>query len=354
MSGSSLDGLDICYAEIKTGEPFTYSLLYAETIAYTRDQLIRIKNFNKDPHADHTADDAFMAGIFADCVNRFVHRHAIKTIDFISSHGHTLFHYPEQGITCQLGDGKIIAEKTGQEVIWNFRQADIDAGGQGAPLVPVCDAYFFPHYDACLNIGGIANISYRQNGERIGFDICAANQLLNYGASLCDLEYDKDGMLAAGGSVNTTLLEKMNNVPVFLRTGPVSLDNNFIRDTFIPMLQKSGISIADQLATSVEHIAMQIGRIIRRQIEVNHLDPDNYRILVTGGGAFNSFLISRLIKYSGIRIQLPETTLINFKEALAMCLMGVLRKENIPNFLPSVTGAKYPVCGGDIANKNEF
>ena len=348
MSGSSLDGLDIAYCKITTSGNYEFEIIAADTIPFSPEQITYLKNIQPDVHRDYTAEHDFFANLSAAAIRVFLNKYQLEKPHAIASHGHTVFHYPALGKTLQIGDGNRIATLTGITTIYNFRQADIDAGGQGAPLVPLCDARFFNNYHACLNIGGIANISFETEAGRIGFDICGANQLLNYIAGTVGLEYDENGELAAEGQVDTSLLEELNNCSYFNLPFPKSLDNHFVRKYFIDRIAASRIPVNDKLATAVEHMAQQIAAVILKQqnIEIP------YRLLVTGGGAFNGYLISRIEQAAQIKIQLPTIQLIQYKEALAMCLMGVERLKNKANFLPSVTGAKTAVCGGDIATPN--
>lgn len=348
MSGSSLDGMDIVYTEITAGDHYTFKIIEAETFPYSAE----IKNFlsqiSPDPKADISDADFRFAVLSAGYLNEFITKHHIDHIDFIASHGHTIFHYPEKNITCQIGNGKKIAEATGYPTISNFRQKDLDAGGQGAPLVPLCDELFFSSYDSCLNIGGIANISFKKNGVRTGFDICAANQLLNFCAAEAGLAYDAGGELAEQGSVDQVLISKLNGRAFFHINPPKSLDNNRIKTEMIVLFELSHLRVEDKLATATEHIAYQVAAIVKSHLKDEQIPAEKYQMLVTGGGAYNQFLINRIEKLSGIHIQLPSTQVIEFKEALAMCLMGVLRWNDQPNFLPSVTGAAHAVSGGDI------
>ncbi len=348
MSGSSLDGLDMVYCAIENTGKYNFDLIVAETFEYDVRTKNYLKNIAADINKDYEKEHYFFAEITAEFINKFIEKNKINIVDFIASHGHTIFHYPENKKTLQIGDGKRIMELTGISTIYNFRQADIDAGGQGTPLVPVCDQMFFSNYDACLNIGGIANISYNIDGERLGFDICAANQLLNYCAAELNMQYDEDGKLASAGDVNDDLLEQLNDFDYFRKTPPKSLDNNHLQKYFFPLLDKFEIRVEDKLNTVVEHIAVQIAKMIMIHRKVDMIPKEDYNLLVTGGGAFNKYLIENIEIFSGIKIKLPDVEIIQFKEALAMALMGVLRWENNPNFLPSVTGANHAVCAGEI------
>ncbi|HMX03768.1 MAG TPA: anhydro-N-acetylmuramic acid kinase [Chitinophagales bacterium] len=347
MSGSSLDGVDIALCEIKLEAQSSFEIIAAETYKYANQEISYIKSLLPVITDDHHAAHTFFAEIFARHITQFLKLFPDRQIDFIALHGHTLLHFPAQGVSLQLGDPQLMANILGIPVIAHFRQADIDAGGQGAPLVPMCDVIFFKQYDACLNLGGIANISFESASGRIGFDVCACNQLLNYCAAMAGLDYDPEGELAAAGMIDQDLLDQLNAVPYLDMPWPKSLDNHFVHRAFIDTIAKSTIPLNDKLATAVEHIAIAIAAVIIAQPERRPLHQ--YQLLVTGGGAYNTFLIERIAANAGIKITLPGDKIIQYKEALAMALMGALRIQSKPNFLQSVTGAKTAVSGGVIA-----
>lgn len=342
MSGSSLDGLDIAYCKIQTEDNYQFQIVNAETYLYTDSEKNFLKQLPADINKNYQKEEVEFAEISAKYVNAFLQKNTELKIDFIASHGHTVFHFPEKGKTLQIGDGNILAQKTAHIVINNFRQKDIDAGGQGAPLVPIADEYFFKNYDACLNIGGIANISYQHKNQRVGFDICAANQLLNYAASFLGLEYDTEGALAESGKMNLELFKQLNQIEYFKLPLPKSMDNSFIKEKMFPLVEKCNASMQDKLHSITKHIAFQIAKNLPAQKHTS------FQLLVTGGGAFNTFLLKQIEEAASIKIQLPSKNIIDFKEALAMALMAVLRWQNKNNFLPSVSGAAYAVCAGDI------
>ncbi|MBC8172610.1 MAG: anhydro-N-acetylmuramic acid kinase [Chitinophagales bacterium] len=348
MSGSSLDGLDIAYCKIETGSNYFFEILCAENFPFSPELLQWLKQTRSNTNENYKTQSAAFGKYCGEKVMEFCLKNKIPHVDFIASHGHTILHAPEKGITLQLGDGKSISDSAQKNVISNFRQADIDAGGQGAPLVPIADEFLFPSWHACLNIGGITNISYRIKEERIGFDICAANQLLNYFANQWGFAFDTGGHIAESGKVDPALFSLLNANAYFQKPFPKSLDNSWIKNNLINKIEESDISVPDKLATATEHIAFQIAAVIKEQIQTQNILRSEYKLLITGGGVYNSFLLKRIKNLSGIHIQLPADNLIQFKEALAMCLMGVLCREKKPNFIPSVTGAKYAACGGEI------
>ncbi len=264
--------------------------------------------------------------------------------DFISSHGHTVFHQPGKGFTFQIGDGAAIAAEALLTVVCDFRTTDVALGGQGAPLVPVGDRLLFSEYDFCLNIGGIANISAEMNGERIAYDICPANQLLNRLAAKLGFEYDKDGAFAREGQLIEDLLKKLNGFFFYKKNFPKSLGNENVAEYFFPILDESSYSLQDKLRTCTEHIAHQIAEAI------NGENSSVKSILVTGGGTFNKFLIELVEEKTHHKIILPEAEIIKFKEAVVFAFLGVLRMRNEVNVLKSVTGAKRDSVSGAVYN----
>tara|TARA_Y100001968_G_C19341750_1_gene709873 strand:+ start:1 stop:1029 length:1029 start_codon:yes stop_codon:yes gene_type:complete len=339
MSGTSMDGLDIsCSQYYKKKNIWNFKLIASETIPYNQKiKLDLLKTFNQDYNIIEM--DTQFGLVLSDFVSQFLKKYNLS-VDLISSHGHTIFHNPQKGYTKQIGLGSVIAKKTGIPVVCNFRQQDIDFGGQGAPLVPIGDKLLFGEYDSCLNLGGITNISFDWNSDRLAFDISPCNIILNYLANKTGEEFDKFGHIAQNGIVNTTLLEQLNTLSYYDLRMPKSLGKEYIDAFFIPIIDKSNIKIQDLLCTFVEHIAIQIGYVF-----------DMYQItncLVTGGGAFNHYLISRISQVSNIEIVIPTSNVVNFKEAIIFGFLGVLRLLNQNNCLSSATGASKDHCSGDI------
>jgi len=259
--------------------------------------------------------------------------------DLIASHGHTIFHQPSAGLTFQAGNGVYIAKKTKTLTIADFRQGDVALGGEGAPLVPAGDRLLFPEYTYCLNLGGFANISYEKNMSRIAFDICPVNFILNYLANEIGLQYDNNGELGSRGNVDTELLTSLNQIEYYRKPPPKSLGREWTEQFFIPILSASKISVYDKIATVYKHIAIQISRVI----------TDNKgSVLITGGGAFNYFLINSIGNNSNARLILPDNQEIKFKEALIFAFLGLLRYLGEINCYSSVTGAGYSSSGGVI------
>ena len=338
MSGSSLDGLDLALVKfIEEGEHYDFQILAAETLPYPNFWKTQLSEaFHKQPE-DLVQLDKDYGRYLGEQVLTFAKKHN-ATPNFVASHGHTIFHKPEQHYTLQIGDGQELAKACGFLVINDFRNEDVSKGGQGAPLVPIGDKLLFSDYEICLNIGGIANVSYDENGQRIAYDLCIANQALNYLAQMKGLDYDRDGQLARSGEVNMDLLKRLNKHPFYGQLPPKSLGREFFEENQKDLLKD--LSVEDLLATFTEHIALQIA------LGVSHLPKG--KILVTGGGARNQFLMERLQARTSHEVVIPEKTIIDYKEALVFAFLGLLRLEGKTNVLASVTGAESDSCSGKI------
>ena len=361
MSGSSLDGLDIALVRFRPAdgpsaeEKYIFQILQAETLPYPDHWKKQLAEAFQQQPQDLVQLDKDYGKYLGEQVRNFAQKHKAKP-DFVASHGHTIFHRPEEHYTLQIGDGQALANACGFTVVNDFRTEDVGKGGQGAPLVPIGDKLLFGDYEMCLNIGGIANISYDENGKRIAYDLCIANQALNYLAQMEGLDYDKDGNLARSGKVDFGLLKKLNNSPFFLQEPPKSLGREYFEMYQKGLLDEgrgtaghetrdygtrdADLSIADMLATFVEHIALQIA------IPISLLPKG--KILVTGGGARNKFLMERLQARTKHEVIIPEKEIIDYKEALIFAFLGLRRLEGKTNVLASVTGAESNSCSGKI------
>jgi anhydro-N-acetylmuramic acid kinase len=268
--------------------------------------------------------------------NEFINTNRLE-VDLVSSHGHTIFHQPQSGFTCQIGDGAAIAAECQKTVVCDFRSLDVALGGQGAPLVPIGDKLLFSNYEYCLNLGGIANISFSKNDNHIAFDICPVNQVLNRLASEFGFEYDNGGQLAQKGKILPQLLKELNNLPYYQQSYPKSLGKEWVDSAIWPIIsQYQGIE--NILCTFTEHAGIQIGDALN--------NPG--RALVTGGGTHNDFLIERINHYAKADIIIPDKKIIDFKEALIFAFLGLLRFEKQINTLKTATGAKKNSSGGCI------
>ena len=375
MSGSSLDGLDIACVEFtEQAGKWSFEIVKTGCYPYPEDWADRLRGAVDLSAREYQLLHTEYGHYTGQLVNQFIEAHQLQyTIALVSSHGHTSFHLPARKMTAQLGDGAAIAAETKLPVVSDLRAMDIAFGGQGAPIVPIGEKILLPEYDLFLNIGGIANISFRPHpnpiqkeraskppshiGERslgdevfIAFDVCPANRVLNMLANDAGKSFDTGGEMAASGIVNTQLLETLNALEYYRKPYPKSLANDFGTGILYPIIKKAGISTANALRTCTEHIAIQVGRsagLFKNQQPAG----GGRRLLVTGGGAFNHFLVSRIgenLKDQEIETVVPSEDLVNYKEAVIMAFIGVLRWRQENNVMASVTGASRNSIGGAL------
>ena len=342
MSGTSLDGLDIAHVAFEMDDIIgdNFKLLSSKTYQIPEELLTQILEIDNYSVPAICILDKKIGLFFAQCVNLFISENKIpkNSIQAIASHGQTILHQPQNGFTLQLGCGSTLAFQTGINVINDFRTKDIIAGGQGAPLVPIGDFGLFKSLaDGFLNIGGFANISYKENNTIRAFDICPGNLPLNKLVKSKGLSYDKNGQLAESGDINFFLLDLLNSLDYYQKEGPKSLGTEWLEEHFYPLL-KFDKEIENNLRTVVEHEAIQIAQKLN--------DVKLKTVLITGGGAKNKFLIDRISHYFNGKVNLPDTDTIDFKEAIVFAYLGALYLEKRPNSISSVTGASRDmVCG---------
>ena len=329
MSGTSLDGIDLVYVKFLKKEYSFFEIIHTETVSYTKEWKQVLKQAIHLSSKELLDLDVVYGKHLGSVLVNFISNYKITEIDFIASHGHTILHQPEEGITLQIGSGSEIAKITQQKVVSDFRTQDVNLGGQGAPLVPIGDELLFSKYDFCLNLGGFSNVSFKKESKRIAFDICPVNIVLNHYANKIGLEYDENGSIASEGYLNRSLLEKLNTLAFYNKEAPKSLGLEWVQQEIFPLIDTIEEDISSVLRTFVAHIAIQISKIIK----------DSDSVLITGGGVFNSFLIQEIENYSNIKIVQASDTLINYKEALIFALLGMLKVDNQINCLKSVTGA---------------
>lgn len=340
MSGTSLDGLDICFAKFwKESSFWKFEILKAETVTYPKVLEEQLRNSihlsSQDILALHSEYGFYLGQITDD----FIKKNQLTNVDLIASHGHTVFHQPQRKFTLQIGDGRAIKLQTQIPVIYDFRSQDVLLGGNGAPLVPIGDEYLFSDYDACLNLGGFSNISFKINEERIAFDIAPVNIILNKLVQEFGKNYDENGDLARKGNINVQLLEQLNSLEFYAQSHPKSLGIEWCNANVFPLF--SAIGSLDILATFTEHAAEQISRIFN----INQFK----KVLFTGGGTYNDYLIEKIRSKTQTEIIIPENQIIDFKEALIFAFMGVLRLNNETNVLASATGSLHNHSSGIIA-----
>lgn len=354
MSGSSLDGLDIVYAEIhENGGKWSYDIIHADCYAYAEEWIGKLKGAIFLNALDYQLLHTEYGHYLGEQVNRFIDEHQLHyKVALVASHGHTTFHVPARKMTAQLGDGAAIAANTKLPVVSDLRAMDIALGGQGAPIVPIGEKLLLGDYDYFLNIGGIANISVNSaTSAYIAFDICAANRVLNMLAASLGFDYDDNGNIAASGKPDPGLMDKLNELEYYRQPWPKSLANDFGTDIVYPLVVGAGLNLADALATYTEHIAIRVKMSIGQIRESVSVGPGQQKMLITGGGAFNSFLVQRLRDHLtawDIGIVIPDEKLVKNKEALIMALIGVLRWREEINVFSSVTGSSRDSVGGAL------
>lgn len=348
MSGSSLDGLDIVFAEFEEyGGKWQYTILAADCYAYSEQWMNRLQAATQLSAYDYMLLHTDFGRYVGEQVNQFIQAHQLEhKVQLIGSHGHTTFHVPHLGMTGQIGDGATIAAVTGINVVSDLRAMDVALGGQGAPIVPMGEKLLLAQYPFLLNLGGIANIS-RQGENYVAFDVCPANRVLNMLVNQLGHAYDDGGTIAASGQLNTALLTKLNALDYYQQPFPKSLANDYGTDIVFPLIQSAGLSIPDALRTYTEHIALQLGYSIAGL----HAGSQPAQLLATGGGAHNHFLIQRIqaaLSTLQIEVVVPDAKLINYKEALVMGLLAVLRWREENTVLHTVTGATRSSIGGAV------
>lgn len=342
MSGTSLDGIDLAWCEFsETDGGWKHCIRKATTIPYDPSFKERLAHATELSAYDYALLDNQLGHLIADHINHWIAQD--EKPDFIASHGHTVFHQPTIGLTTQIGSGAVIASLTGITTVCDFRTSDVALHGQGAPLVPIGDELLFGQFDACLNLGGFSNISYRQGNERIAFDVSPCNMAINFLAAKEGLTYDKDGNLARSGKLIPTLLDQLNHIDYYQQMPPKSLGKEWFETEMMPILQNTlrQHETRDCLHTVTTHIAMQI---------CQSLSKDARMLLVTGGGAHNKFLIEQIKAHCDASIIVPDTLTVDFKEALVFAFLGMLRLRGQNNCLKSVTGAIRNCCGGAVYN----
>lgn len=348
MSGSSLDGLDIAYVELQeTRGQWKYEMLHSACVSYDDNLKEKLSNAHKLSALDYQLLHTDFGHFIGREVNKFITENKLEyKVQLIASHGHTSFHLPGRLMTAQLGDGAAIAAETSINVVCDLRSMDIALGGHGAPIVPIGEKLLLSDYTYFLNIGGIANLSYNSPGGYIAFDVCPANRVLNLLVKKEGMQFDESGALARSGRLQGNLLHALNQLDYYNKPFPKSLSNSFGTEVIYPMLDNSAAT-TDLLNTYVEHIAMQVKNAVAPFVN-NEGSPT---LLVTGGGAHNHYLVERLkdhLSTIGVELVLPANDLVDFKEAIIMAFIGVLRWREEFNVFASVTGARRDSIGGAV------
>jgi anhydro-N-acetylmuramic acid kinase len=352
MSGSSLDGMDLAFVELEEkGGKWEYRIMDAECFSYNENWTGKLLNASSLSASEFVKLHADFGHLTGEMVNRFISEKKLEyKVALIASHGHTVFHVPGSH-TVQIGDGAAIAAETSLPVVSDLRSLDVALGGQGAPIVPMGEKLLFPSYRFFLNIGGIANISYKGDSSYDAFDVCPANRVLNMLASHKGFAFDKGGLLASSGRINEVVLGKLNELAYYKKAFPKSLANEFGTDNVYPILRDADLSDEDRLATCVEHIAVQLASSVENIHSIRQPESRNEKMLITGGGALNNYMVERISQHLapfGIEVVIPDEQTVLYKEALVMALLGVLRWREEDTILQSVTGATRASIGGAL------
>tara|TARA_B100000886_G_scaffold8028_1_gene5146 strand:- start:5799 stop:6854 length:1056 start_codon:yes stop_codon:yes gene_type:complete len=341
MSGTSLDGLDIVYINFIQDKNWKYEIINSKTYKYEKKWISFLKNISKEKINSIIKIDKDYTKLLSKYILKFINEFSIKEIDFVSSHGHTALHQPSNILTYQIGNLPILAKYINQKVVCDFRVQDIELGGQGAPLVPVGEKYLFPEYNTLINLGGFANITKRIKNNLIAYDICPINIVFNYLSRAMELQYDDKGYIASTGKLNEDLYNSLQRLNYYKQDPPKSLGIEWVNDQIHSILNNfNNLPIKDLMNTFSNHFAFQISK--------NIIERD--QVLITGGGAYNDYLIDRIKNLTNSKITIPAPKIIEYKEALIFSFLGLLRVLEINNCYSSVTGAKKDHCSGKIYN----
>ena len=339
MSGTSLDGVDIVYVKFTLNESWRFKIINSKTYKYADSTVDMLSDISKKNLEEIKEIDVVYSNKLAKIINEFIEEFSINKIDFVSSHGHTAIHDPSNLITYQIGNLSTLSKEINQKVICDFRVQDVKLGGEGAPLVPVGEKYLFHEYDSFINLGGFANISNHKGESLIAYDICPVNIVLNNLSKKIGKDFDNKGSIASSGQLILNLYEELENLKYYQSIPPKSLGIEWVDANIFPLINKYfDYPIEDLLNTLSNHIANQISN------NLNGFD----KVLVTGGGAYNDYLIDIIRSKTDSEIIIPSKNIIEFKEALIFAFLGVLRYLNINNCYSSVTGASKDHCSGKI------
>ena len=338
MSGTSLDGIDMSINRFfYSKKKWRFKILKCKTVKYSKKWVSRLIQASFLTDSDLVILNKDYTEYLSKVILKFIQKFD-DNIDFISSHGHTVFHQPENGFTYQIGNNRNLSDLISNTVVCDFRTQDVSLGGQGAPLVPVGDYHLFSDYAATLNLGGFANITKLLNPV-IAYDICPVNTVLNSLSTKLKMSYDYGGEIASKGKIINKMLEELNFINFYDFPPPKSLGIEWVKKEIDPIISKyETFPVKDLLHTFVIHISLKISSQF----------PSEGKILVTGGGVYNDFLINEIQKQSKCELVKPSKDLIEFKEALIFAFLGLLKLRNEINCFSSVTGAKKDHSSGII------
>jgi len=337
MSGSSLDGLDVCLTKFNREERWNFSIEASETFEIPESLRLRLKKADQLPAADLFELDVAYGEWIGSALKSWSSK-INSPIELIGVHGHTVFHEPSKGFSIQIGSGSKISLITQLPVVDDFRTKDILLGGQGAPLVPFGEHHLFPNIKIFINLGGIANISFHE--EKISaWDIAPCNQVLNHFAQQLGYPFDFNGELAASGTIDADWQSHLNTLNYFHQAPPKSLSNQWTKE----VLKNTPSNPIDALRTYVEFLAEQISDTL------NNISEGD-QVMISGGGAFNKFLIDTINNKIIQRAQIivPQKELVEYKEALIFGFLALQKKLGLVNIFSSSTGSRRDTVGGTL------
>ena len=339
MSGTSLDGVDIVYVKFNLNESWRFKIINSKTYKYADSTVDMLSDISKKNLEEIKEIDVVYSNKLAKIISEFIEEFSVNKIDFVRSHGQNDINDPSNLITYQMGNLSTLSKEINQKVICDFRVQDVKLGGEGAPLVPVGEKYLFHEYDSFINLGGFANISNHVGESLIAYDICPVNIVLNNLSKKIGKDYDNKGSIASSGKLILNLYEELEKLEYYKSSPPKSLGIEWVDANIFPLINKySDYPIEDLLNTLSNHIANQISNNLK----------DIDKVLVTGGGTYNDYLIDIIRSKTNSEIIIPSKNIIEFKEALIFAFLGVLRYLNINNCYSSVTGASKDHCSGKI------
>jgi anhydro-N-acetylmuramic acid kinase len=339
MSGTSLDGIDLTYVKFTKKETWNFQILASETVDYSQIWKNNLSNSIELAPATLKKLNIKFTDYLGNTISDFITKEKIEVLEAVASHGHTVFHQPQEGFTLQIGNLSRLADRIGWPVVCDFRTQDVAMGGQGAPLVPVGDLMLFSEHQACVNLGGFSNISVLQNDLVLAYDICAVNTVLNFLAHRLNLPYDTGGKAAAEGKMISALSDRLNQLDYYSKKPPKSLGMEWVQGHIFDILKDfANEDTKDLLHTYTQHIAQEIARCL----------PEDGSVLITGGGVFNSFLVKAIQERTKAKIVIPHSEIVEFKEALIFAFLGLLKWQGSVNCLASVTGAEKDHATGKI------
>ena len=362
MSGTSLDGVDV--AVIETDGERIAGFGPTGYRAYTEAERALLRQGLID--AAHLSDRSQRPGVLAqvealvtrahgDAVEDYLKDNSLSltTVEIIGFHGQTVLHRPERQLTVQIGDGRALARRFGSPVAFDFRAADVAAGGQGAPLVPVFHSALVQGIDrprpvAVLNIGGVANVTFCGDGDLVACDTGPGNALLDdFMRARTGRAFDTGGAKAARGTVDQALVDRILRHPFFALPPPKSLDRNAFSFAATGL---SDCSIADGAATLAALTAASVARVVP-------LLPHPPRSwIIAGGGANNPVLLAMLAERLAPASVEPADALgwsADALEAQAFGYLAVRALRGLPITFPSTTGVPRPMTGGLVVRAGE-